>query len=888
MEHNKTQAELIAELQAAKERIAELERTLRANVSNYRAITARKQTEEVLQSLARFPAENPHPVLRIEQDGTLLYANEASYTLLSDWPLDLGQPVPAPLREVVSDALAWQIGQTIEMEHGHRTFSFVVAPIVEVGYANLYGHDITERKQAEEALHERERKLSTILNLLPVGISILDQDRKVVYSNQALENILGTTKEGLVRGDYRHRKYLRADGSLKPVEEFASTRVVTEKTEQHNIVTGVVKEDGSIVWTSVNAAPVDFPGWKVVLVTTDITERKQAEEALRASEERYRSLFENMLNGFAYCQMFFDQGQPQDFVYLAVNRAFETLTGLKDVVGKKVSQVIPGIREANPELFRIYGRVALTGMPEAFETYLESLQMWFLVSVYSPQPEYFVAVFDVITERKQAEQALRLSELGLKEAQATAHIGNWAWNVDKGEVTWSDEMYRIFGIDKNSYTERLGDAIAKVIHPDDLHLVLPSNAKSFAEKKPVEYRIILPDKSIRTIWAKSGEAMVDSNGKPTFLTGIAQDITERKRTEAALRESEAKFRSLFHNVSMSGVIYRLIRDERNEIVDWELHDINELGAADINQNPSDLIGKRASDLFGAEVMKPYLELCRTVVASNQPQNIETHFVHNNKDYLTALFAIGTEFYANISIDITQRKRMEEELRRSNAELEQFAYVASHDLQEPLRAVAGMMQLLGQRYKGKLDDRADEYINHAVEASARMQNLINDLLDYSRVGRLGKPLSPTAAEKSLNIALANLQAAIQENRAQITHDPLPTVAVDPGQLAQVLQNLIGNALKFRGENSPHIHISAAKVEHAWRFAVSDNGLGIDPQYFERIFLVFQRLHTRREYPGTGIGLSLCKKIIERHGGQIWVESQPGQGSTFYFTIPERTP
>ena len=237
-------------------------------------------------------------------------------------------------------------------------------------------------------------------------------------------------------------------------------------------------------------------------------------------------------------------------------------------------------------------------------------------------------------------------------------------------------------------------------------------------------------------------------------------------------------------------------------------------------------------------------------------------------------------------DITERKQLEDELRRSNAELEQFAYVASHDLQEPLRAVAGMVQLLGQRYQGKLDERADEYIGHAVEASQRMQNLINDLLDYSRVGRFGKPIEPTAVESSLKTALANLQVSVQENQAQITHDPLPTILADPGQLTQVLQNLIGNALKFRGNSPPRIHIGAEKVERAWRIAVSDNGIGIEPQYFERIFLVFQRLHTRREYAGTGIGLSLCMKIIERHGGQIWVESQPGQGSTFYFTIPDR--
>jgi len=236
-------------------------------------------------------------------------------------------------------------------------------------------------------------------------------------------------------------------------------------------------------------------------------------------------------------------------------------------------------------------------------------------------------------------------------------------------------------------------------------------------------------------------------------------------------------------------------------------------------------------------------------------------------------------------DITERKQAEDELKRSNAELEQFAYMASHDLQEPLRAVAGMVQLLGQRYKGKLDERADEYIGHAVEASTRMQNLINDLLDYSRVSRFGKMFDETDLENCLKNALGNLQLSIQESNTQLTHDPLPTLRLDGAQMTQVLQNLIGNAIKFRGARPLRIHIGAKKLEQAWQFNISDNGIGIEPQYFERIFLIFQRLHTRREYPGTGIGLSLCKKIIEQHGGQIWVESQPEQGSTFYFTIPE---
>ena len=240
------------------------------------------------------------------------------------------------------------------------------------------------------------------------------------------------------------------------------------------------------------------------------------------------------------------------------------------------------------------------------------------------------------------------------------------------------------------------------------------------------------------------------------------------------------------------------------------------------------------------------------------------------------------------LDITERKRMAEDLRRSNAELEQFAYIASHDLQEPLRTVAGMVQLLQRRYQNRLDERADEYIHYAVEASERMQKLINDLLDYSRVDRQGRPFQSISLDETLVSALGNLRAALVDSQAHLTHDPLPVVRADPVQMVQVWQNLVGNAIKFRGELPLEIHIGVERDAGGWRFAVRDNGIGIDPQYFERVFLVFQRLHTRSKYAGTGIGLALCKKIIERHGGKIWIESQPGQGSTFYFTLPEEKP
>jgi light-regulated signal transduction histidine kinase (bacteriophytochrome)/HAMP domain-containing protein len=297
-------------------------------------------------------------------------------------------------------------------------------------------------------------------------------------------------------------------------------------------------------------------------------------------------------------------------------------------------------------------------------------------------------------------------------------------------------------------------------------------------------------------------------------------------------------------------------------------------------------------LVSRAISKPIVRL-HCGVEEIMKGNWDCHVTSSAKDEIGALSRAFTSMTDNIkksqdelrahSINLEQ---MVTELERSNRELRQFAYVASHDLQEPLRMVASYAELLGARYRGKLDDKADQYISYAVDGAHRIQQLIQDLLEYSRIDTRSGDLGQIDCNNILREALINMGSTIKESNADITNDNLPTIIGDHSQMAQVFQNLIGNAIKFRNEREPRVHVSTKEEKNEWVFSIQDNGIGIEPEYLERIFVVFQRLHSQSEYSGTGIGLAICKKIVERHGGRIWVESEPGRGSTFSFTIPKR--
>ncbi|RMF24766.1 MAG: PAS domain S-box protein [Deltaproteobacteria bacterium] len=357
---------------------------------------------------------------------------------------------------------------------------------------------------------------------------------------------------------------------------------------------------------------------------------------------------------------------------------------------------------------------------------------------------------------------------------------------------------------------------------------------------------------------------------------------DRVQAERALVESERRLRAILDNAP--AVISVKSLDGRYTLVNRRFEQIFEMDREQVE-------GRTDAQLFAAKMAEAYQEHDRLVKEAGAPMEFDETMLTDDgfRTYQSVKFPLYDargNIYAicSIATDVTERRRAEEEIRRSNEELERFAYVASHDLQEPLRMVSSYTQLLAKRYAGRLDEDADDFIGFAVDGANRMHRLINDLLEYSRVGTRGRQLEPTDAEEVLQTVLADLQVAIEESGARVTHDPLPTVLADSTQLRQLLQNLIGNALKYRGERPPQVHVGCQRSGgDEWTISVRDNGIGIAPEHFDRIFQIFQRLHGRNEYSGTGIGLAVCKKIVERHGGRIWVESEPGRGSTFLFTI-----
>ena len=369
----------------------------------------------------------------------------------------------------------------------------------------------------------------------------------------------------------------------------------------------------------------------------------------------------------------------------------------------------------------------------------------------------------------------------------------------------------------------------------------------------------------------------------------ADQLRARKEVEKELQESRKRYELLFSSSNEGISMHELLHDDEGVPVDYSTIDLNPAYERMIGLPREDVVGINASALFGRPL---HLDWYRKVMETGESVSFEDTEIRPGKVLLISAFPFEPMRFATLAVDITYRKELEtqleeraRELARSNSELQQFAYVASHDLQEPLRMVTGYLALLQKRCNDQLDDQAREYVRFAEEGAARARNLVRDLLEYSRVGSRQVSLSEADMEHLCDLACTNLREQIREENAVIDRGPLPILLVDEVQMVALLQNLINNAIKFHGSSPPRVNIRCREESDEWVFCVRDNGIGIGPQHQERIFEIFQRLHGVGEYPGSGIGLAICKKIVERHGGCLWVESCIGEGSAFFFTLPK---
>ena len=775
--------------------------------------------------------------------------------------------------------------------------------------------DISDRKQMERALLESEAYYRAIFESTATGMAIVEEDMTVAMVNGILEHLTGYSKNE-VEGLKPWTDFV-APEDLELMKTYHRTRRRDDGSAPKGYEFRLLTKDGTRREAFLTVALI--PGTRRSVVSiVDLTALKTAQEAVRKQA--------GMLDAAHDAIMTLD---PEGTITYW-NRGAERLYGWtkQEVTGQNANALLittfPESREALwPKLMESglwegeLIHVTRDGIP------ITVASSWTLMKDERGNASAILEISSDITERKKAELALADSEAKLRITFASMTDGIVLNGLDRKVTDCNEAVLRLT---QRSREEIIGKPFTDLLAPEFRSQILET-IPELLEKGAIRTNSKMLRKNGESFDVESNVSLIkDAAGQPTAFLTVIRDVTERKKAESVLQEAQEELKSVNDELrTMNETLEKRVQERTERLRVTSLYARSLIEASldplvtistegkitDVNAATEEVTGCTRDELIGSDFSDFFTEPAKANAGYQRVFNegsirdyplairhrsggvsdvlYNATVFRNDAGEIQGVFASARDISALKQLEqvLRESKLLEKrtaELARSNAELEQFAYIASHDLQEPLRMITSYLQIIEEDYKGKLDEDADEYIGFAVDGAKRMQTLINDLLKYSRVGTKGKSFVPISTETTLSEALDNMKVTIDETKAVITHDQLPTVLGDDAQLTQVFQNLLSNAIKFRGNSAPQIHVGVEQTPKEWVFSVRDNGIGIDMKYAERIFTIFQRLHAREEYPGTGIGLAVVKKIVERHGGRIWVESPPESGSTFYFTLP----
>jgi PAS domain S-box-containing protein len=866
-------------------------------------ITARKQAERELRQLATVVDLSPDDIAITDMEGKITYANPAMASLHG---LDKAEEA------IGTNAFEWfvspdkaQAAMQETLEKGgitNREFEILnkrgESVPVEMSVTVLWDEndqptgfaaitrDITARKRAEEALRESEQWLSTTLKSIGDAVIATDDKGQIRLMNPVAESLTGWDEAEALGQPLEDIFHIVNERTGAQVESPASKVFREGKIVGLANHTALINRNGRRYSIADSAAPIEDQDGNIigaVLIFRDVTERREREKRLA-----FQSLLLDQIQDMVTAT---DLEGRITYVNQAECRAFGKTAD--DLIGQHIEYYgEDGRRGATQqeiiETTRTEGewRGEVVNVTDSGREIVLDCRTRLLRNEHG-EPVGMVGVSTDITERKRMEEELALQSQLWDALMANTPDLVYFKDADHSIIRASHAYAEAVGLDVE---EVVGKTTAE-LWPHEAEEIIADERRVLAGDPLMRKEREVTTASGESRWYLLTKVPIYQDNEVMGFFATDKDITERKRVEEALKESESKLRGILS--SMVDLVFALDREGR-----YTYYHTPDSGVA-LYASPDEFMGKRFVEIMPARLRDLFTE------AFDKNQEGETADceywleMDGEQRWFSAKLSpriVEGDFVGSVAVvrDITKRKRAEEEierraaeLKRSNRDLEQFAHVISHDMQEPLRTVTSWLQLLEKRYRGEMDEKADKYIDHAVKGAERMQEMIKALLELSRIGTQGKEPAPTDVEAVLERTLNALGRAIEEAEADVTRDPLPTVMADEAQLAQVFQNLIANAIKFRKENvPPRVHVSAEQRGDEWVFSVADNGIGIDPEQSDHIFQIFQRLHTEEEYPGLGMGLALCKRIVERHGGRIWVESEPGEGSTFTFTLPTK--